>query len=104
MPRPYRGPERRTLPEYVRINVPDLTPRTSPPYVMLSFNERNSRYVLAAEDGSGKLLVGPYGVNYYEDGKPTQDGIYVRRWDVPPVRGPRARWSRSGQLSDRVEG
>jgi hypothetical protein len=103
-PRPYRGPERRTLPDYARIDVTDVTPRTAPPYVLMSFIQRNSSYVLAADDDPGKLLVGRYGVQYHEDGKASQDGIYLRRWDVPPVRGSRGRWSLSDHVPSRTKG
>jgi hypothetical protein len=99
----YRGPERRKQPDYVRIDVSDVTPRTAPPYVMINFIQRNSQYVLPSDDGSMKLLLGRYGVNYYEDGPASNDGIYLRRWDVPPVRGPRGRWSRSDHIPSRTE-
>lgn len=91
----YQGAERRALPDYPRIDVTDLTPRTAPPYAMLTFIQRNS-YHVRAPDGSGKLLVGRYGVPYFPDGKPSNDGIYLRRQDRPPVRGPRGQLSQSG--------
>jgi hypothetical protein len=89
------------VPTYVRIDVTAVTPRTAPPYVLMTYTERNSRYVLLSDDGSGKLLVGPMGVNYFEDGKPTLEGIYLHRWDQPPGR---ARRSRSGHDSWRTKG
>lgn len=72
-------------PDYVRINVAEVTPRTAPPYARITFTERNSRYVLPNEDGD-KLLVGPLGVNYHLDGQPDSDGLYLHRWDVPARR------------------
>lgn len=88
------------IPVYRPIDVVAVTPRTSPPYALMTFVQRNSRYVLA-KDGSDKLLVGPLGVNYFVDGKPSSEGIYLRRWDVPPFRGPKPKpkKSRSGNGS-----
>ena len=82
-----------TPPIYQRINVAELTPRTAPPYVALTHTERNSRYVLPAEDGQGhgKVLIGVLGVNYYEDGPADRDMVYLRRFDQPPTRGKRPR-------------
>lgn len=75
------------LPVYRRIDVADVTSRTAPPYGTITFTERNSRYVLLAENG--KMLIGPLGVNYYEDGPPDAAVIYLRRHDVPPRRTPK---------------
>ena len=73
------------MPTYQHINVAEVTPRTAPPYALISFTQRNSQYVLPI-DGSDKLLIGPLGVNYYPDGPPTAEGVYLRRWDAPPTR------------------
>lgn len=98
----YRGAERRKLPDYVRIDVTDVTPKNAPPYAMLTFIQRNSRSVFRFKNG--KMRIGRYGVYYFEDGTPSQDGIYLRREDVPPVRGPRGRMAQSGNDRRKTEG
>lgn len=77
-------PTESVLPDYEQIDVTSVTPRTSVPYAKISFTERNSMHVLRAENGL--LLIGPLGVNYYEDGPADRDGVYLRRWDVEPLR------------------
>lgn len=72
-------------PTYVRVPVEKVTHRTAPAYGTITFNERNSKHVLS-DGGSGKLLIGPLGVHYYQDGPPDSQVIYLRRWDVPPGR------------------
>lgn len=79
-------------PVFVRIDVTDVTPRSAPPYGTITFTERNSRYVLAADDVPGKLLIGPLGVNYFEDGAADHEVIYLRRADMAPTRDNLARW------------
>jgi hypothetical protein len=78
--------EEKTPPDYVRINVAAVTPKTAPPYAAITHTERTSRYVLSSEDGT-KLLIGDLGVNYFMDGPATRDAVYLRRWDQPPFRG-----------------
>jgi hypothetical protein len=70
--------------QFTRIDVTSVTPRTSPPYGTITHVERNSRHVLRAENG--KMLIGPLGVNYFEDGPADNWVVYLRRWDVPGVR------------------
>jgi len=69
-----------------RIDVARVTPRSAPPYATITYPERNSIHVLTSDDGTGKLLIGPLGVNYYEDGAPGRDVVYLRRWDMPQTR------------------
>lgn len=81
--------EQATRPVFHRIDVVAVTPSTAPPYGRITHTERNSRYVLAADDGSGKLLIGQLGVNYFPDGPADQDEVYLHRHDVPPCRARR---------------
>jgi hypothetical protein len=69
---------------FVSIAVASVTPRTAPPYGTITHTERNSSHVLRAENG--KMLIGPLGVNYFQDGTPDNEVVYLRRWDVPAVR------------------
>jgi hypothetical protein len=73
-------------PTYERLDVANVTPRTAPPYATISFAERNSRFVLTTRDGSGRMLIGPLGVNYFLDGRPDHATFFLRRWDMPPFR------------------
>lgn len=83
---PKQAEKQRQLPVYVRINVAEVTPKTSAPYAVISHTDRSSIYVLVSTDGSGKVLVGPLGVNYYEDGPPDNSVVYLHRWDVEARR------------------
>jgi hypothetical protein len=72
------------VPEHVRINVHDITPRTAPPYIRVTHAERMGPDVLS---GSGSLLlVGPLGVNYYIE-RADSDSVYLRRFDMPSSTG-----------------
>lgn len=71
-------------PGYQRIDVASVTPRTAPPYVRLTYTQRNSSFVLPDGNDGEKLLVGPLGVNYFIE-RSDAEGIYLRRFDRPKL-------------------
>jgi hypothetical protein len=82
-------------PRHVRIDVSAVTPQTAPPYVLMSYAERNSQYVLTGKQG--RVLVGPLGVEYVTEST-SLEAIQLRRVDVPSFGRAMASWR--AQLSE----
>lgn len=64
--------------DYARIDVAALTSQSAPPFVFLTFEQRNDGRNVKVQ--GQLLLIGPDGVNYAVE-KSDSAGLYLRRWD-----------------------